>query len=510
MNGKNIRRLIAAIMTLVCFFAYVVYEPAVSLAQTIGAEQELTENIDEMNAVWDEGEKGSEIAYSRIVGELLDLRSEDIKQLRRADGAVEMVMYPDAVHYEKDGVWEAIDNTLVETENSEKEEVYENTASDLVVRFNASRQEVTIEYQGEVLSFERITDVPSYAAVVENEKPDHELTDEEQDELWRFPAELSSTIKYLPVEPDPENAEKEVEYRLNGKRLSEFITLDRAPEEAPVYSYRIGGTLVPSVDGSTVLFLNADGETVLKFSAPYMTDAKGEICYDFEISAEQDEEGYIYRMIPSEEWLCSPEREFPVVIDPEVETNFRSNVDNASIRSSAPTQNYGSHILLNVGDSYRSLIRLTQLPVLKAGDVIIDANIVLTRYGNASYASTGKEVDGYAILSDNWSDSSVTWNSFSNLNGGNPANYNKVETLALAPDVGYQTAFNVTPLLKKWVAGEHVNGGIVLVSSNNSYCPFWSSRSNEHWGYHPYFRIVYINSTGLESRFGCRVLFDTP
>ena len=85
MNGKNIRRLIAAIMTLVCFFAYVVYEPAASLAETIGSQAEMSENIDEMNAIWDEGEKGSELGYSPIVGELIDLRNEDVKQLRRAD-----------------------------------------------------------------------------------------------------------------------------------------------------------------------------------------------------------------------------------------------------------------------------------------------------------------------------------------------------------------------------------------------------------------------------------------
>ena len=131
MNKSKLKQLIAVIMVLVCFFAYVIYEPTVSLAKTLAEGRELTENIDEMNSVWEqETDK-----YSPLLGEFSDEREEDIKRFRRADGATEVIVYSLPVHYMVDDEWVVIDNTLSYDEKSGR---FVNAANDFTVEFAAS------------------------------------------------------------------------------------------------------------------------------------------------------------------------------------------------------------------------------------------------------------------------------------------------------------------------------------------------------------------------------------
>ena len=53
MNIKNFKRMLAIVMTLVCVFAYVVFEPASALAENAREEKQLTENINEINSIWE-------------------------------------------------------------------------------------------------------------------------------------------------------------------------------------------------------------------------------------------------------------------------------------------------------------------------------------------------------------------------------------------------------------------------------------------------------------------------
>ena len=229
MNPKNIKRLLALIMTLVCVFAYVVFEPASALAEEIRTENALTEYADEMNGIW-ENEPNT---YSPLVGELADERDEDVKRFRRADGATELVAYSSPVHYKVDDEWVAIDNTL---EYDEKTGMFANKANDFAVEFAANGPVINIGYNGEVFSMTAvsipgITDAELTAAVAEREKKG-DLTDEEKDDLLRFPEELSSAIAYYTAD----GKEVGLEYKLSGKNLSEYITVSEKPEEVPYTS----------------------------------------------------------------------------------------------------------------------------------------------------------------------------------------------------------------------------------------------------------------------------------
>ena len=500
MSTGTFRRILAIVMTLVCVFAYVVFEPASALAENAREEKQLTENVQEINSIWSQdGEK-----YSPLVGELTNERDEDIKRFRREDGAIELISYSSPVHYMKDGEWAEIDNTLTFDEKTGR---FVNTANDFIVELNKDEPVLHVSYNGETLSIAAIelpgiTDSELSAIVAEREKK-NDLTDEKKDDLLRFPEELSSALAYYTAD----GKEAGLEYKLSGKSLSEYITVANRPETVPTYVYSFTTTLIPRIEENAVFFENEKGETVMYFSAPVMTDAKGNESFDFKVELIANEDGsYTYILTPDEAWLMSDETAYPVVIDPDVNINFKNNVQDTYISSANPTTNFDNYdrIKLGASSTYRSLIQVTTLPTLKPGDVVIGAAINLTRYSSNYNNSNGKEIDVYKILKS-WDETTATWNNFA-PNSSSSVDTSRKENIALSVYPRYVNSIDITTLVKKWYADPSTNHGVLLRlktegGSNPPYVEYASSKYSASLDDHPYFTVIYINSTGLESRF---------
>ena len=84
-------------------------------------------------------ETNAEDSESPIQEEMEGKREENIKHFLTADHTYLAAVYPSAVHYEEDGVWKDIDNTL-QLQESGEETYYENTASDTHIRFAAQAE----------------------------------------------------------------------------------------------------------------------------------------------------------------------------------------------------------------------------------------------------------------------------------------------------------------------------------------------------------------------------------
>ena len=87
-----------------------------------------------------------------IVGEIADGRTEYSKEFLLSDGLHLATVYPEPVHYMKDGKWTDIDNTLV----ADGKGSYRNTAGIWDVSFpqsSGSQKAVTITKDGYTLSF---------------------------------------------------------------------------------------------------------------------------------------------------------------------------------------------------------------------------------------------------------------------------------------------------------------------------------------------------------------------
>ncbi len=85
-----------------------------------------------------------EIPQVYIDGEVTELRSEYEKHYRLTDGSYMAVQYPVAVHYEEDGQWVDIDNTLEATTMFSGETVYQAVNGDSVQAFAATLTDGTI------------------------------------------------------------------------------------------------------------------------------------------------------------------------------------------------------------------------------------------------------------------------------------------------------------------------------------------------------------------------------
>ena len=89
-----------------------------------------------------------EITASPIIQEVEDKRDEYTKHFQTADHSYIAAAYPNAVHYEDNGIWFDIDNTLTLKNDAELGEIYENTASNVHVKFaktSNAEELVTIE-----------------------------------------------------------------------------------------------------------------------------------------------------------------------------------------------------------------------------------------------------------------------------------------------------------------------------------------------------------------------------
>lgn len=86
----------------------------------------------------------SEPNESPILEEVEDRREVNTKHFLTADHTYLAAVYPSAVHYEEDGVWKEIDNTLQLQSDETGSEYYGNTASDTHVRFSKYGTEDTL------------------------------------------------------------------------------------------------------------------------------------------------------------------------------------------------------------------------------------------------------------------------------------------------------------------------------------------------------------------------------
>lgn len=70
----------------------------------------------------------------QIFQELPDRRERYVKQFQLKDKGIAAAVYPTPVHYERDGAWEAIDNTL-ELKAENNQEMYQNKDSAVKISF---------------------------------------------------------------------------------------------------------------------------------------------------------------------------------------------------------------------------------------------------------------------------------------------------------------------------------------------------------------------------------------
>ncbi len=347
---------------------------------------------------------------SPIIGEDESLRSADTKHFRKADGSYVAAVYGSPVHYEKNGKWEEVDNTLVPIVENGKTVGYEAksrdnkitlptklgknqfiTMSDPSDKYTIRLGFVNVLSDKKGINFESAAPVksdsfmksiigdsaelefaaPSESAEITNPEvrdsvnavnPD--TSDAAQikaynDELVAIDT-LDAQAKYKNVSSDTD-----IEYIVTPDGIKENIIINKK-QNSYIYGFALetdGLTPLKNEDGSISLYEEGNDEAVFIIETPYMFDANNEVSYAVDMSIESVNSNVYAEKIAADNgsamilsvkadagWINDSNRVFPVTIDPTVVYNSESNILDTYVNSSwlAPG-NHSSSINLYAG-----------------------------------------------------------------------------------------------------------------------------------------------------------------
>ena len=240
------------------------------MSNEVGYRGYINSVADELTAAPSETLPDSPLMYEDESG-----REENIKRFVREDRAVEAVIYPYPVHYDKEGEWADIDNRLVAEQRADGTSVYTNQAAHFNVYFadNISSDElVRVEKDGYVISWRMADRSANAVATIGSQASSQMAISEASANDMRILPNLSSVITY----PGALNG-ADISYAVGPTGIRELITVDNAAQLSANYTMEVTCSgLTPMAEGGEIKFFDADSDEMFKITAPIIMDAAGE------------------------------------------------------------------------------------------------------------------------------------------------------------------------------------------------------------------------------------------
>lgn len=285
---------------------------------------------------------------SEIVSELPLKRDEYTKVFLRTDGTQTAIISGTPLHYEKDGKWENIDNTL-EKKTIDGESVLQNKADAFTVNLPCELKDgsaVTVENKGYMLSFalqseELISKRSAVKAQMEDKRAEKAVTAAQSSDAYAAVGfeEKESAVVFESVEKDTD-----IQYIVTPTGLKENIILNKKPQSGVSYAYKISADGLTGVlnEDNSIDFKDANGEVIFNLPAPFMFDANDEHTYDIEVTLTGSGSTYTMTYTPSYEWLSDSKRKYPVTVDPVVSVLESGFIEDTCVNSDIPNDNLGT------------------------------------------------------------------------------------------------------------------------------------------------------------------------
>ena len=512
--GKHIVKLCSILLTIVMIFNML---PHQVIADTLTAE-EIDLSIGTGNV--------ESVRAAEIVEEDVERRTEFIKEFKMSNGLQMAAVYGTAVHYEEDGQWKEIDNTLV-SKISNGTAVYTNTAGVWDVSFPAqltSNNYVTITKDGYTLKFNMAGALSNSGSVVMGGDAsimslDAQLSNEalavqpvqtstaqiqqldHSDKLaqMEYPETLvtknASCLQYSNVA-----ANTSIVYDLVSNVVKESIVIGHYDNSLRGYRYNLDvGELVPVLndDNSIWLYDKDCEEVVLVMHAPFLVDNEKAYNYDVRVLLQGSGSTYTLTYLLPSEWLSEDNREWPVVLDPVVSASLEmTNIRDISVTEKNHFDNNG--MTLDAGyctGSYncimRSYLKYREIPELSSADVVVYAQVGLYKMYTTVAPHT---VEVHKVLG-NWESESIKW-------ATQPSFDPVVEDYAITQAKGF-CYWEVTDIVRSWY--EIGNYGMMFKASDaveNAKVSDLAEFCSAEYGTtssRPTILICYRNANGLES-----------
>ena len=408
---------------------------------------------------------------SPIIGEAVDKRDENTKVFEREDGSFTAVVTSDPIHYEDNGEWKEIDNTLVRT--SDRITNKENSFSVSFPTVLNPENDVLISDGESTVSF-AVNNIENSGAVIDNSAESG------------APELISSINTASSVEYKNIAAATDLKYELNSDSLKESIILNSKPTSVQEYTYTVSasGTMRLNSDGSIYVYENSNVKFVI--DAPYMFDSEENLCEDISVSLAEGSNGtYTLKYTPNTEWLASDDRAYPVTIDPTVRVYqqrlFVTNQVGTCSASGTERERY-YYLQKDSENSTELYIRLTDSFLASLG---------------SDYIITGAEVSlSCAALGD---DDTISVHEISK-----PWDAETTSTVSKLPTVldfnvihanepMKRYVWDITDLANKWSMGFKTNYGVAFTPYNDTSCntKIFNETSLNYSTYRPWFEIDY-------------------
>jgi hypothetical protein len=245
-----------------------------------------------------------DISNIGIVSEDESKRGYDTKTFKKEDGSYLLAAYNQVIHYEENGVFKNINNSLVYDEGSSE---YENSANKFKIKFpkeikenkkfKLTLDEYKIEWQ--------ILDID--ASVIEVEE------NQEKSNNIKELTNVNQKVIYKDIQPNVD-----LEYILSGNKIKENIILNKYIEDfSMTFEYQVKDLKLVRNEAGSYVFENGKGEVVFNFEQLYMVDKNHHTSNNVEISVnEVKEDLYQVTIIPDQIFLESAE--YPIIIDPTI------------------------------------------------------------------------------------------------------------------------------------------------------------------------------------------------
>ena len=457
----------------------------------------------------------------RVVSEDTSRRGEAYKEFVLNNGLRLATVYPSAVHYEDDGEWKEIDNTLT-IATSDGNIYYTNAAGRWNVRFpqnlsgsnmiNITKDSFTVQFgmAGEmrstgdlvVASIDQIGNENaagmlsvSVAQTATAQIQELDMTAARASAKYpeTVPEKLISRLTYANIYPNTN-----VVYDLQGNQLKESIILQQHDASLWGYRYTLNtGDLVPVLNADKQIDL-CDPDTkavVLTMPAPYMLDNNGEYSYDVDVSLVRNGSSYLLSYYLPREWLADDSRAWPVILDPVITApGLYTNVQDRTVAETYVESNSRSTIQCGYygpEGAMRFYMKYNTLPAMSSGDVIVDASISLYK-PNPSPASANVEVHR---VNGEWTSAAITWDTQPNFS-------DEIEDYVVCQPAG-RYEWNITDIVRGWYETE--NTGMMFKvpdeiedAAVDNWKQFYSSDYSYNTATMPMLTITYQNHNGLE------------
>ncbi len=423
-----------------------------------------------------------ESSYKSELFEVTGLREESAKHFRLEDGSYVAAQYSEPVHYkDENGSWRDINNSLIDSNN-----YYEtsNARIKFEKKITGNSKLFTLHDGSTKLSMALIGAIKKTEGAVTNfSDEEHYTTLQKMMNLEN----LSSEIIYRDILEGVD-----LQYVVSSLNVKENIIVKQASEN---YSYSfelaLNGLSAALAESGDVLILSG---TDVKYTipAPITYDVNG-VYAESGVSAftltDQGNGKYILTVSVDSEWMNSPERAFPVTVDPAIIYSNAHAID-TSISSNNTTTAYGEATKLFITSSRLAHWKTLVLPTITQGK-IVNASMFLYN----STLTNGNKIGAYDVITD-W-DTSLTWEKYSDPDSpegaisDTPVDYQVITNTGI-----YQ--WDITSIVTKWYSGTNYGVAFDKLEGTSAALSFYSLNDATATN-RPKLTITYVQQLGLES-----------